>query len=414
MLLSLIKYMMGYLRVQVTGYAPERFLNLCSNHNILMWQMRRIEDGYEFYISLKGFRQLKPFLKKTRTKVRILERHGIPFKMHRYRKRKLFFAGVVIFFLFLFLLSNYIWNIEIDGNSSVTDDNLLQFLGENQSGFGALKSDIDCSGLEEKIRLKYKNIIWASAQISGTKLTIQIKENLVNGETKDDADDTPKDICATKDAVIKSIVTRTGTPLVKEGDSVKTGDILVSGKIDIYNDNGEITGYDYCVSDADIYGCTTDAYFDSFKRKYKEKTYTGNTKKRYALEIAGRTLHIPMRKVSYPLYEKTTDYRQLHICSDFYLPFVWCIDTYQEYQLTEQKYTKAQAQKLANEHLKAYLRKIKEKNIQILEKNVIINVNENYCRVKGTIQMCEKLDHMAPTEILPDPADERSITDELE
>jgi similar to stage IV sporulation protein len=414
MLLSLIKYMMGYLRVQVTGYAPERFLNLCSNHNILMWQMRRIEDGYEFYISLKGFRQLKPFLKKTKTKVRILERHGIPFKMHRYRKRKIFFVGVVIFFLFLFLLSNYIWNIEIVGNSSVTDDNLIQFLDENHCGFGDLKSNINCSGIEEKIRLKYKNIIWASAQISGTKLTIQIKENLVTGETKNEKDDTPQDIRTNKDAVIKSIVTRTGTPLVKEGDSVKNGDILVSGKIDIYNDNGEVSGHDYCVSDADIYGYTADAYFDSFLRKYKDKSYTGETKTRYSLELAGRSIKIPMPKVSYTLFEKTTDYRQLHICSDFYLPVVWCTDTYQEYQLTEKKYTKEQAQKIANEHLEAYLRKIKEKKIQIIEKNVIINVYENYCRVKGTIKMCEKLDQKAPTEILPDPADERSVTDELE
>ena len=413
MLLSLIKYMTGYLRVQVTGYAPERFLNLCSNHNILMWQMRRIEDGYEFYISLKGFRQLKPFLKKTKTRVRICERHGMPFKMHHYRKRKIFFAGVLVFFFFLFLLSRYIWNIEIVGNSSVTSDNLIQFLDENNCGFGALKSKIDCSALEENIRLKYKNIIWASAQISGTKLTIQIKENLVTGQTKEEADQTPKDIRASKDAVIKSIVTRTGTPLVKEGDSVKNGDILVSGKIDIYNDNAEITGYNYCVSDADIYGYTSDAYSDSFQRKYEEKTYTGNTKKRYAIELAGRTLRIPMRKISYAQFEKTTDYKQLHICSDFYLPVVWCVDTYSEYQLTEKKYTKAQAEKIANDHLEAYLKKIKEKKIQIIEKNVIINVDENYCRVQGTIKMCEKLDQKAPTEILPDPADERSVTDEL-
>lgn len=413
MLLSLIKYMTGYLRVQVTGYAPERFLNLCSNHNILMWQMKRIEDGYEFFISLKGFRQLKPFLKKTKTKVRICERHGLPFKMHRYRKRKIFFAGVLVFFFFLFLLSNYIWNIEIIGNISVTNDNLIQFLDENHCGFGALKSSIDCSALEENIRLKYKNIIWASAQISGTKLTIQIKENLVNGETKEESDQTPKDIRASKDAVIKSIVTRAGTPLVKEGDTVKSGDILVSGKIDIYNDNAEITGYDYCVSDADIYAYTTDAYSDSFERKYKDKIYTGNTKKRYAIELVGRPFPIPMPKVTYSQFEKTTDYQQLHICSDFYLPVVWCTDTYQEYQMSNKIYTKAQAEKIANDHLETYLKKIKEKKIQIIEKNVIINVDENYCRVQGTIKMCEKLDQKAPTEILPDPADERSVTDEL-
>ena len=60
MLLSLVKYISGYLRVQVTGYAPERFLNLCGNHNIVIWNLLRIENGYEFFISLKAFRELKP------------------------------------------------------------------------------------------------------------------------------------------------------------------------------------------------------------------------------------------------------------------------------------------------------------------------------------------------------------------
>lgn len=53
MFLSVVKYISGYLKVQVTGYAPERFLNLCSNHNILMWELMRIPDGYDF-ISASG------------------------------------------------------------------------------------------------------------------------------------------------------------------------------------------------------------------------------------------------------------------------------------------------------------------------------------------------------------------------
>lgn len=414
MFLSLMKYLTGYLRVQVTGYAPERFLNLCSNHNILMWKMKRIEDGYEFYISLKGFRKLKPFLKKTKTRVRILERHGAPFQAHRYRKRKWFFVGIAVFFISLFALSNYIWNIQIIGNSSVTDDNLLQFLEESNCGFGTFKSDIDCTKLEEQIRLNYNNIIWASAQISGTKLTIQIKENLVTGETETETNDTPTDILTQRDAVIKSIVTRAGTPLVKEGDTVKEGDVLVSGRIDIYNDNAEVSGYDYCQADADIYGYTTYEYSDVFSRNYKQKTYTGQVKKRHALQITGKTVRIPMPKVSYELFEKTTDYSQLNLFSDFYLPFVWRCDTYKEYVQNDKTYSDEEAKQLAAKHLKTYLEKIKEKNIQIIEKNVMIEMNEKECRASGTIEVCEKLDKIAPTEVLPDPVDERSVTDELE
>ncbi len=413
MFLSIIKYLTGYLRVQVTGYAPERFLNLCSNHNILMWKLVKIEDGYEFYISLKGFRELKPFLKKTKTRVRILERNGLPFRMFHYRKRKLFFVGIVIFFTFLFMLSRYIWNIEIVGNTSVTDAALLHFLEENGYGFGTKKASINCSSLEEQIRLDYANIIWTSAQISGTKLTIQIKENLVLEDEVGTVPEGPYDLIAEKDAVIESIVTRTGTPLVSAGAEVKKGDILVSGCVEIKNDAGEVINYRYCNADADIYGYTTYEYQDHFSMKHVEKDFTGSVQKRYELAVMGKSMKLPWIKVNFLDYDKTTDYLQLNLCSDFYLPVTLHRNTYLEYQKKTMKYTKEEAKELANKHLLLYLEKINEKNIQILEKNVMIDMDKNYCQSSGTISTCEKLGVAEKTEIISIP-DERQETDEPE
>ena len=85
MLLSLIKYTRGYVYVRLTGYAPERFLNLCGNRGILIWNLKPCEEGYEFCISINGFRRLKPILKKTKTTIHILKRKGLPFELYRYR-----------------------------------------------------------------------------------------------------------------------------------------------------------------------------------------------------------------------------------------------------------------------------------------------------------------------------------------
>lgn len=56
----------GYVYVHLTGYATERFLNLCGSRNILIWNLKPTEDGYYFYISVDGYRSLKPILKKQR------------------------------------------------------------------------------------------------------------------------------------------------------------------------------------------------------------------------------------------------------------------------------------------------------------------------------------------------------------
>lgn len=52
--------------------------------------------------------------------------------------------------------------------------------------------------------------------------------------------------------MVESIVTRCGTPLVKKGDEVKTGDVLVRGEIVLYNDAKEPTDSCYVQADADI------------------------------------------------------------------------------------------------------------------------------------------------------------------
>ena len=93
MLNTIIRYIQGYLLIQVTGYSPERFLNLCSRKQIYLWGLEPKENSYEMFITIRGFRKLKPILKKTRTKVTILNRLGLPLFFHKYRKRKVFFSG---------------------------------------------------------------------------------------------------------------------------------------------------------------------------------------------------------------------------------------------------------------------------------------------------------------------------------
>ncbi len=60
MLIDKLKFLQGYVKIKLSGYAPERFLNLCSNHNILIWNLEYEEDNYVFCISVRGLKQLKP------------------------------------------------------------------------------------------------------------------------------------------------------------------------------------------------------------------------------------------------------------------------------------------------------------------------------------------------------------------
>ena len=55
MLTKLLKFLKGYVVIRLTGYSPERFLNLCSHHGIILWGLRSVGTEYEMCISISGF-----------------------------------------------------------------------------------------------------------------------------------------------------------------------------------------------------------------------------------------------------------------------------------------------------------------------------------------------------------------------
>ena len=68
-----MRYLRGYVKIQIQGYSPERFLNLCSYHHILIWGLAYEDHCYELCMSVRDFKRIRPFAKKTHTKVRVKE-----------------------------------------------------------------------------------------------------------------------------------------------------------------------------------------------------------------------------------------------------------------------------------------------------------------------------------------------------
>lgn len=424
MLLRLIKYFRGYVEVALWGYAPERFLNLCSNHNILIWDLRQEGDVYYFHISVDGFRSLKPLLRKSGTHVKISKKNGIPFFFFRYRKRKILFFSIFVCMLILYTLSRFIWKIQINGNDSVTDDSLLQFLEEKNSSYGTPVSDIDCTKLEEEIRSCFQSIIWTSVKREGTTLTIDVQENLVVSsqpsgtklpEEFQEQDQKGYDLLALHDGTIESIFVRKGTPNVQQGDEVKKGDVLVSGALPIYDDSGTLTDYQYCTADADIQLKTEYAYKDRFPAKHTLKKYSGRSQKRYGISFGDTYVQLPWKKTGYEQYTVMDMRTQVRLCDSFYLPVYFVSRTYEEYEEVKSVYTKKEAKQQAALHLTEFLEKLTQKGVLILEKHVMIRTEKNKYTVSGNITVLENTFQYAVNAVqVKDTGDEGNVENESE
>lgn len=411
MIQAIIRSIRGYVRIQVQGYSPERFLNLCRYHEILIWGLMPVGNAYEMYLTLDGFRRLKPIVRKTHTKVRLVKRYGLPFFIHRHRKRKAFLAGVLLCIGLLYFYSSYIWDIHFEGNDRWTDQTLLEFLDTKDVSPGMPKSRIDCARIVKDIRAGYDDIVWVSASIDGSRLRIQVKENEDTfwqeadekpaENLEGDAAGHPTDLIASQDGVITSIITRSGTPMVHVGDTVKKGDVLVSGRVEVLNDAAEVIGCQYQESDADIYADTQMVYHDEIPTTYQEKKYN-QKEQRWLFYVRLNDLQISVGtlKHGFQKWEAYTQEHQLRLGENFSLPVVYGASTVKSYSTEEKKYSEQRIQEMLSQNFTQFSKEMKEKGIQICKNSVKIHVDKNSATAQGTLYLNQRITETADTEIL--------------
>lgn len=373
--MKLLHNCQGFLQVRLSGYSPERFLNMCSAGGIEIWDLQYCQGEYEYYTTAKGFKQCKPLVRKAKVRLKILKKLGLPFFLHRNRTRKLFFGGLVSFFLLLYITSLFVWDINFEGNYFYTDDTLTKYLSSQEIHHGMRKSGISCEELEAGIRNRFPEITWVSARVSGTRLLVKIKENQVLSSIPV-KEETSADIVASLPGTITKMVVRSGVAQVSSGMEVEKGQLLVSGQIPILNDSEELVRTHYVQADADIYARTGHKYEKKMPLLRKVQAKTGKEKTGFFLKIfdySGVFL-MPSRKESTWTY--TMEEQQLKLFSNFYLPIYYGTIHGQEFVSYERFYTKQEKNQLAQTTLEQFLKNLMEKGVQIIENDVRILDNK--------------------------------------
>lgn len=380
----------GYIKVRISGYSPERFLNLCKHKEIEMWALEAKPNGYEMYITVDGFRKLKPILKKTKTRIIILERYGVPFFFHKYRKRKVFFLGFFLCLILIFTCSRYIWKIDVRGNQTITDETLIEYLETTGVFHGMKRSRVDCEKMNTGIRKNFDEIIWVSASLEGCNIIVQVKEKEDTFHVSQ-TDKAPSDLISTTDGTIVEIITRSGTPCVKEGDTVAAGDLLVSGTVEVVNDAGEVIREDQRAADADVYAEVVIPYEDFCETTYQEKAYTKKRCKQLYLRLQGWNIGVGIRKGEIENYEAFSEEMQLRINQNFKLPVFIGEYAGKEYELLEKERTKEEKEAILRHNLEIYCKELEESGIVILEKEITLTEEKKGISAKGYFKVKESI-----------------------
>lgn len=394
-MVALLKYIRGYVRIRVWGASPERFMNLCSNREILLWDIVKDGDIYTMCISLKAFYQLKPIARKTGTRVVIIQRVGLPFFVPVILGRKVFCLGLFVSVAFWIVSSLFVWDIQCNGNYQITDDMILSFLESNFVRVGMKKSELDIEELEKAIRKEFNVVTWTSVKLDGTKLIVDIKENDVALVPVIIEDEGGKDLISQYDGTVVSMIVRKGVPKVDIGDVVTKDTILVEGKVPIYNEDATVREYQYVTSDADIYIRHEMTHQEALSFDYIQKEYTGREKTRYFVRFGDKELKITEEK-PFLVYDSIIREMIPTVFEKLSVPFLWGSITYREYRNVEYKYTDSQAKELLNQKINKFFSDLEEKGVQIIEKNVRIDTMGNECVVEAVVTVLQDIGHPVP------------------
>lgn len=386
----------GSLLIRIQGRACERFLNLCGGRNVLLWNVKYRDNAMEAWILRRDFFRLRPIVRKTKVKVAVLRKSGLPFLLPKLRRRFVFVTGALMALSFWILSSFFLWEIQINGNVAVTKDQFEAFLREQNVRLGEPFGKIDLTNLEKEIRRTFPQIIWTSVKQDGTELIIDVKENdLERDEQEERSEQEPSEeagegwsLVSECDGIVRSMITRKGVPKVKIGDEVKKGQVLVEGRVPVMGEDGMPKGYLMVRADADVMIEREEHWEDAVERNVLENVYTGRERKEFYVALGKHVLRI---KLGNAFYRETAVGREYSpkIFESLEIPVRFGQLVRSEYLPTLGKRSDSDMEALCNEKISQFLASLEEKGVQIIEKDVKIGDEGNFMQLKGNFVVQE-------------------------
>ena len=387
---NIVTYINAAITVEAEGFFVERLINLCKINNIKIWDINLINGGrITFNTSPKEFKKLKPYIKKSKCKVKIIKKQGIYFNLFKYRKRRLAIALMALVIFAWSLASTFIWNINITADENIDKDKVVSILNEIDIHRGKNKLWISKGKISDYIRANMYEAAWVGVDINGSSLDINIKGKIIS---KEEDKTILGDIVATKSAIISKIIAENGTAKFKTGSYIQKGDIAICGII--YSDKENVVMEPIRVHASGILkGVVEYTFENTYKYNDKIKENTGNTRHAVGIKINNKEFLIKRL----PKENKYDINSKAKMFSIFGVNISLIFNTYEEYILKDVVITKEDITKQGEKDSALYFEKILAKDSKIVDKNVELIENGNEVIYKVVLSVEENIGKFVET-----------------
>ncbi len=354
----MLKHLVNLVKGEVTGRVesgfPERVLNLCAEYGIVFWDLNWASPvEFTFTMTRQDWKRLRRLSKRIDCGMTAVGWKGTPFFLGRIRRRYGLWVTLGVCTALLFWGSFFIWDFEIEGNETVSQQEILRALDKYGIGFGTYGYDVDSSELRNHILLEIPELSYIAVNVRGCRAYVQVRERIPAPEIISKRE--PGNTVAAKDALVTAIQPWDGEKMVLPGTTVKAGQLLISGVV-----QNDVGGVRYLRGMGKIYGRTWYHLQCRVPLTVREKVYTGEEKTRQALLIGKNRWNLYFgSSISGDTCDKILSWDKWELPGGVALPVTVVTEKSRFYELGERERTREEALALAEtvlaERLEGYL-----------------------------------------------------------
>lgn len=214
----------------IGGFSNE-FLSKIMTDGIKIYDVENKDGVIYGKCSASNYRKMAKQTRKYRVRMRIVKKEGVYFKVLPYKKRYGIILGILAYMSIITLFSGVVWDIDISGNTKVTDELILETLAQNGIKGGVSVKQVETAMTEVKSLLALDRLAWISIERQGSRIVVKVSEQLDKIEHEIPLD-VSCNIIASHSGQIISASVYSGTLLYPVGSGVKEGNVIVSGVVD--------------------------------------------------------------------------------------------------------------------------------------------------------------------------------------
>lgn len=221
----------GMVEAELTSAEPGAALEAANARGIPLYDVIQVGDlTARFRVRRRDYRTLEALSEKRGETLHLRRRMGAYWTLKRLLARPMLLCGLAVFLAAAIFLPTRIFFVRVEGNVNTPTRLILDAAGESGIRFGASRRAVRSEKMKNALLSALPQLQWAGVNTSGCVATVSVRERTDPEVTEQDS--AVSSIVASRDGFIVSATVTRGNFLCRVGQSVKAGQVLISGYTD--------------------------------------------------------------------------------------------------------------------------------------------------------------------------------------